>query len=189
TGTLRGHTGVVYGVAFSPDNRYLASGSVDNTVKVWDAQTYQEVRTLRGHTEGVWSVAFSQGGLLATASADKTVKLWDAATGQVVRTFTKLRGGLRRIALSPDGRRLATCDRFAMVEVWDTTTEKPFRLLGHVGQVWGVTFSPDGKFLATAGVDETVKIWDADTGQEVLTFPGHSSRVHVVAFSPKDGRL
>jgi WD40 repeat protein len=145
---------------------------------------------LRDHTEGVWSVAFSLDGRLATASADKTVILWDTATGQKVRTFTQFRGGLRRIALSPDGRRLSTSDRFQMVQVWDTTTRSQlFPLLGHTGQVWGVTFSPDGKFLATAGVDETVKLWNADdTGQLVLTFPGHTSRVHVVAFSP-DGRL
>jgi WD40 repeat protein/serine/threonine protein kinase len=187
--TLRGHTGVVNGVAYSPNGRFLASGSVDQTVKVWDMQTYREVHTLRGHTEGVWSVAFSLDGRLATASADKTVKLWDAATGQEVRTLKEFRGGLRRMALSPDGRRVATSDRFQMVQVWDTKTgTQLFPLSGHKGQVWGVTFSPDGKFLATAGVDETVKVWN-DTGQEVLTFTGHTSRVHAVAFSPGAGRL
>jgi WD40 repeat protein len=78
-----------------------------------------------------------------------------------------------------------------MVQVWDTTTGSQLfpPLSGHKGQVWGVTFSPDGKFLATAGVDGTVKVWDAATGQLDRTFPEHTSRVHVVAFSPDDGRL
>jgi len=185
--TLRDHEGVVYSVAFSPDG-LLVSGSVDKTLKVWDAQTYRVVRTLSGHTEGVWSVAFSRDGRLATASADKTVMLWDADFAKA-RTFTQFDGGIRRVALSPDGRRLATSDRSQMVQVWDTTTERQlFSLDGHKGQVWGVTFSPDGKFLATAGVDKTVKLWDADTGQLVRTFTGHTSRVHFVAFSP-DGKL
>jgi eukaryotic-like serine/threonine-protein kinase len=190
--TLRGLQGVVYGVAFSPDNRYLASGGMDNTAKVWDARTYQELHTLVGHTEGVWSVAFGPDGFLATASADRTVKFWNAATGrEVLPSLPPFKGGLRRIALSPDGRRLATSDRFQMVQVWDTTTRSQlFEVLGHDGQVWGVTFSPDGKFLATAGVDKTVRIWSvADNGKVVRTFSKHGSRVHVVVFGPDDGRL
>src|SRR5262249_46713929 len=80
--TLRGHGGYVWKVAFSPDGRYLASGSWDSTVKIWDVATGTEVRTLRGHAGNVWSVAFSPDGKrLASASgyAGKgEVKVWDA---------------------------------------------------------------------------------------------------------------
>jgi len=77
--TLRGHSTVVYGVAFSPDGKRLATASWDHTAKVWDVESGKELLTLRGHLSGVYGVAFSPDGKrLATASDDYTAKVWDA---------------------------------------------------------------------------------------------------------------
>src|SRR5260370_1055354 len=83
--TLKGHTGFISGVAFSPDGKSLVSGSWDKTVRVWNATTGQPVLTLKGHLGTVWSVCFSPDGRrLASACLDHTVKVWDSATGQEV---------------------------------------------------------------------------------------------------------
>jgi WD40 repeat protein len=78
--TLRGHTGEVYAIAFSPDGRWIASGGGDSTVKVWDSGTEKVVRSFRGHIGIVGSVSFSPDGhRLASGSRDHTIKVWDAA--------------------------------------------------------------------------------------------------------------
>src|SRR5207244_783346 len=93
---------------FSPDGKRLASASFDKSVKVWDAQTGQELFTLHGHTDYVYSVVFSPDGKrLASASFDKSVKVWAAQTGQEIRA---LQGhtAFRSVVFSPDGKRLAS---------------------------------------------------------------------------------
>src|SRR5262249_28777328 len=100
---------IVRNVAYSPDGKRLASGSTHGRVRVWDAQTGQEVLTLRGHTGTVASVCFSPDGkCLASASSDKTVRLWDAQSGQEVLTLRGHTGYVTSVCFSPDGTRIAS---------------------------------------------------------------------------------
>src|SRR5581483_4053961 len=77
-GEFKGHGGLVFSVAFSPDGKVLATGSFDGTVKLWDFAAGKELHVLKGHTDQVYSVAFSPDGtMLASGSKDKTIRLWN----------------------------------------------------------------------------------------------------------------
>jgi eukaryotic-like serine/threonine-protein kinase len=172
---LRGHTGAVHAVAFSPDDRWLASGSADRTVKLWDAASDKEIMTLTGHTDRVTSVAFSPDSQrLASASADKTVKLWDPTTGKVVLVLAGHTEQVNCVAFSRDGKYLASGSEDNKVIVWNTVTgEKISVLTEHTSGVTGVGFGV-GDTLISSGVSERIKVWKYTTGHLiglVDTFP------------------
>jgi len=107
-------------VAFSPDGRTLASGSWDNTIKLWDLESGEIRRSLSGHTDGVNSVTFSPNGkTLASGSSDLTIKLWDVESGEIRRTLAGHTIGVNSVRLSPDGRTLASGAYDGTVLLWD----------------------------------------------------------------------
>lgn len=184
--TLKGHSSDVNSVANSIDGKTLASGSDDNTIKLWNLTNLQEIRTLKGHSGWVWCVAFSvDGKTLASASVDKTIKLWNPETGQEIRTLKAHTAGVSSIAFSPDGKTLASGSLDNTIKLWNLETGKEiYTFKGHSKAVASIAFSPDGNTLASGSWDKTIKLWNLATQKEIRTFQGHSDMVISVAFSP-----
>ncbi|KAH7180158.1 hypothetical protein DER46DRAFT_640400 [Fusarium sp. MPI-SDFR-AT-0072] len=158
--TLEGHCDSVNSVAFSADGQRLASGSVDKTVKIWDAATGAYIQTLEGHAASVNSVTFSADSQrLASGSADKTIKVWDAAMGACLQTLKGHSSSVNLVAFSADGQRLASGSDDKTIMVWDTTigTRSTDATLRNVRQSgWGI------------GIDG---IWIVKDGKGVLWLP------------------
>jgi WD40 repeat protein/serine/threonine protein kinase len=200
--SLVGHSSEVRCIAFSPDSKYLASGSgaqwiKDNKVsgsaelKLWEVASGKELLTRRGHEGDIKTLAFSPDGrAIATGGDDGTIKLWDAKTGATVWTLTGHRWIVWGVAFSPDGERLASAGADHTVRLWDLTAGRAAGVLrGHQDVVAAVAFSPDGQRLASGARDDTVKVWDWRTGRERFTLHGHTKQVTSVAYHPDGRRL
>src|SRR5262249_52750446 len=145
------------------------------------------------------SLAFSPDSrrLYSAIASDPTLKAWDVAGEKpILEIIRRASGALSGVALSPDGRLLASPDRDQatgdqLVRIWDAQTRAVWRTLkGHVNYVWKVAFSPDGRYLASGSWDSTVKIWDLkDESAEPVTLRGHAGIIRSLAFSPDGRRL
>jgi WD40 repeat protein/energy-coupling factor transporter ATP-binding protein EcfA2 len=185
---LEGHKDFVTSVNFSPDGKTLVSVSRDNTIKLWNVETGEEIRTLKGH-DGVQSVNFSPDGkTLVSGSWDNTIKLWNVETGEEIRTLKGHDNSVNSVNFSPDGKTLVSGSGDKTIKLWNVETGQEIRTLkGHDNSVISVNFSPDGKTLVSGSGDKTIKLWNVKTGQEIRTLKGHDNSVISVNFSP-DGK-
>lgn len=193
-----GHTEGLLSVAFSRDGQYILTGSRDDTARLWDAQTGQELRQFAGHLPGsraggggagVRAVFSPDGKYVLTGGYDGIAKLWDVETGKELRVFSGHSDAIWGIAFSPDGKYVLTGSLDKTARLWDVKTGNSLRQFrGHTGQLREVAFSPDGKYIVTTGsFDKTARLWDVETGQELRVFSGHTHHVVSVDFSP-DGQ-
>jgi len=179
---LSGHKAAVLGVDISPDSEFIASTSVDKTIKLW-RRDGTEIAILKGHQAIVWSVKFSPDGeLIASGSDDGTVKLWQR-NGTLLKTFQGHSAGIWAVAFSPDGQTIASASADKTVKLWNKDGVLLRTLEGHSAVVSAVVFSPDGETVASASRDKTVKLWNVD-GTELTTFRGHSAAIWGIAWSP-----
>jgi WD40 repeat protein len=189
--TLPGHTDAVRALAYSPDGKYIVSGSYDDTLRIWNAETGKTIRTLQGHTGAVISVAFSPDGKrIVSGSSDKNLRIWDAQTGKVIATLPGHTKAVISVAFSPDGKRIVSGSLDKILRIWDIETGKAIRTLqGRTEAVISVAFSPDGKRIVSGSEDKTLRLWDAETGKAIRTLQGHTDVVGSVAFSPDGKRI
>lgn len=192
---LKGHRDPIYGMAFSPMGRKLASvggHGHDKRAegKLWDLETGRELAPIQGHTGRIMDVAFAlDGRTMVTGSDDATVRLWDATTGMEQAVFEGHRDPVASVAFAADNVTVASASWDKTIRLWDATTGKErATLVGHEDEVLAVAFSPDGRLLASAGGDRTVRLWDVALVKQRALLAGHQGTVYCVAFSP-DGSL
>lgn len=195
---LSGHSSRIFSIAWvyaqnasGASIQLLATGSDDQTVKLWQIQEEtSECLVTLPHQSRIWSVAFSPDGeLLATGSDDQTVRLWQTSNGELLQTFHGHFSRVWSVAFSPDGQLLATGSDDQTVRLWEVSSSQCLKTLqGYHNWIWSVAYHPDGQRLASGSEDRSIRLWNLQTGNCDRTLQGHLGRVWSVAFSP-DGEL
>jgi WD40 repeat protein/nucleoside phosphorylase len=195
------HTDWIRAVAFSPTGKIFATGSDDQTVRLWDLEAslqgdqkgrgYWIGEPLKGHAKWIWSIAFSpDGSLLASASADQTVKLWnvrDPETPTLVGNLVGHTNEVLSVCISSDGRFIASASTDKTAKLWDIGTHACINTFeGHTDAVESVSLSQDGRLLATGSKDKTIRLWDVNTQECIRILKGHTKQVKSVCFSPSE---
>jgi WD40 repeat protein len=185
---LRGHKEAVYGVAFSPDGKFVVTASGDPSVKVWNAETGKVFKTFSGpsgHKQLVLAVAVSPDGTqFATAGSDNTARVWDFPSSRHLRAYAQ-GGPARAVAVSADGARVAGGGADGKVKIWDTVSKKLLHEIdAHAGAVTGLAFSPNGQVLASCGGDSTLRLVNVADGKTLAHFAAHAGAVTGMAYNP-----
>jgi len=189
--------GGAFAVAYAPDGRTLAVGTNAGTVLLVDAASTDVLQVYYGHGHRVWALAFSADGRsLASAGNDASVRLWEVAARPTQRVQWNARvqqaplilqlgrGWVTRVAVSGDGKTLATGFAGGAVHLFDLVSGHERLALANQGDsIQGLAFSPDSRTLATAA-GTTVKCWETTSGKELAAFTAHDKLVMGVAFAP-----
>ena len=181
TKVFRGHQNGVMCLQF--DEHILATGSYDTTIKIWDIQLGEEIRTLRGHTSAVRCLQFDESKLIS-GSLDHQVRVWNWRTGQCVSTLSGHSAGI--IGLHFDSSILATASVDHTVRIWDFDDKSASVLRGHSDWVNSVKIDSASRTVFTASDDSLIKLWDLDSKTCIKSLEGHVGQVQQICALPHD---
>ena len=190
--TLMGHANIVSAVAMSKDGKIFATASYDNTIKLWQLSTGQNLFSLKGHTKFVRCIAISSDKrFLVSGSSDKTIKIWDLKTKNV-RTLGRWSSAhadeVLSVAISPDNQTLVSGSADKTVKIWHLNSgEELYELTGFGAEISSVAISPNGKTFVSGGLEKILRIRDLNNGQVIRAMKGNAG-VLSIAFSP-DGQM
>lgn len=172
----------IHSCAFSPDGRFVLSGSVDLTL--WDIQTGEKVKTFADQNDRIRTCSFSKDGMMIVSGRrDHTLKIWDTCHDQETAFTTGHDLGIRCCAFSPDGRSVVTGSNDSTLKLWDSRTgHELLTLTGHSDRIRSCAFSPDGSKIMSGGDDKGIRIWDITTKKNTVF--EQTSIITCSAFSP-----
>uniref|UniRef100_A0AC35GHJ4 NLE domain-containing protein n=1 Tax=Panagrolaimus sp. PS1159 TaxID=55785 RepID=A0AC35GHJ4_9BILA len=190
TSSLPGHSEPVISVQFSPDGQYLASGSGDKTVRLWDLHTELPKTTCKGHTHWVLCIAWTPNGKkLASACKNGEICLWDPNTGnQIGKKLTGHKQWITSLAWAPlhsdpTCKFLASAGKDGNIRIWDTVRGVTERTLsGHTASVTCIRWGGEG-LIYSGAQDRTVKVWRASDGVMCRSLTGHAHWINTLALN------
>ncbi|XP_035224028.1 notchless protein homolog 1-like isoform X2 [Stegodyphus dumicola] len=190
TSSLPGHAEAVISASFSPDGRYLASGSGDTTVRLWDVNTETPQYTCKGHRHWVLCIAWSPNGMkLASGCKNCQIFIWDPVSGkQLGRTLTGHKGWITSICWEPlhlnaECRRIASASKDCTVKIWDIIMgQLLYTLSSHTASVTCVKWGGSG-LIYSSSQDRTIKVFRASDGVLCRTLQGHGHWVNTLALN------
>ncbi|KAE9967597.1 hypothetical protein BLS_006274 [Venturia inaequalis] len=183
---LVGHSGPIFGVAFSPaaakpssssvstGPRYLLSCSADKTIRLWSCDTWTCLVAYRGHDAPVWDIRWGpQGHYFLTGGHDKVARLWSTEHIAALRMFVGHDSDVDKVAFHPNGLYVFTAGD-KNVRMWDINRGTAVRMFtGHTGNITAIECSPNGKLLASADDQGSIILWDLDKGARIKRMRGH----------------
>ena len=183
-----------YAIDWSPDGRYIAAGTRDHKVRIWEVATSQCVQTFIGHENWVDAVKWSPDGKrIASASEGTRLRLWDVASGKQSLLLTGHTASVKDVAWSPDGAELVSGSEDRTVRIWNAASGLCRLVIqGPTQPITSVAWSPgsdlDSTFIAATARDALIRVWSANSGGQAFVLAGHKDVVHRARWSP-DGRL
>jgi WD40 repeat protein len=176
---------IVNAVAIAPNNQYILSGNHNGTVHLWDLQTKELLFTFIGSREEVQAIAVTpDSNRVLAAGFDRRISTWHIEKKSISIAFFSLNssyshdGVIYALAVSPDGKWLASGSSDKKIKIWGRITGKWERTLnGHSSAILALVFSPDGQILISASEDKTIRLWNIKNPQALEILQGHSERI------------
>ncbi|XP_059051311.1 POC1 centriolar protein homolog A isoform X1 [Achroia grisella] len=183
---LKGHRNAITAVFFNPNEKQIASSSLDNSILLWDLRGTMRSYRFQGHDEAVLDVTFSPSGkYMASASRDKTVRLWVPTVIGSTGVFKAHSQTVRSVQFSPDGSKIITASDDKIVKLWATEKHKFIAsFVGHTNWVRCARMSGDGSVIASCSDDKTTRLWSPDTGECIHTYKDQNGYGGCVAWHP-----
>jgi WD40 repeat protein len=192
--TFRGHSKSLTCVTFSPNGQFIASGSADCTIRIWDWRQNLVAPAIGGHDGAVNSVVFgSNSQYVISGSSDSTIRIWNFKGEALAKPFLGHDGEVKSIAISPDGQCIVSGGSDGTICLWSWQGEliKKILVSRTTTVVNSVAISPDGQYIASGNSEGIVHLWNFQGQLIGKPFVGHeegstptTKGVHCVAFSP-----
>eukprot|EP00003_Mantamonas_plastica_P007368 TRINITY_DN1618_c0_g2_i2.p1 TRINITY_DN1618_c0_g2~~TRINITY_DN1618_c0_g2_i2.p1 ORF type:complete len:537 (+),score=188.36 TRINITY_DN1618_c0_g2_i2:1312-2922(+) len=166
--TVKAHDKDINTIAVSPNDKLIATGSQDRSIRLYNKESSQLVGVLKGHKRGVWSVEFSPvDKVLVSGSSDRSIKLWSLDDFSCLRTFEGHTNSVLKVGFLTAGMQLVSSGSDGLLKLWTIKTNECIQTIDcHEDKVWALATTEDGNKLVTGASDSCIKLWK-DTTIEV----------------------